>query len=506
MKVIVNGRERNLRAGSTLKTAISGEPYVKGTPISVHLSEERVVRETNDFEILTDRGTMVMHLNGSSEADLWRDQVMANMSEGVNARWVTHNIAAFGSFPTDLPVDRGSYLYRTYDCFFSLGGFDNHTTYIMIARDNHTGSYGAGKALIGRITVGRHILNLLREGDRILSVRPLMSETSTENVVVTRDLTMKMEDGYRVDTNVAIDLDGASPESAEHVLVLSSTGTMRATDVTGSFISCSEDLDVKIPVEDTGTRDAGTVAVRNEGLGTGRIYIYKDRRQLTPAINIAGRITTGRAIVSNVGAGEDFTVTTNPARLLSVGMTQAEGSAFLESRGVRQVRTGDTGDDAIIVEQTPEHTMTALKAGEVETFGVPRDRVFRIKLSDKDPVSLQYFKKVTGLSHKPIGSMKVQFTFEGLPMVTFYGDEMRGKNLYPQDPFKKVRRGDIGLTNQARPHHGLIGIRLEDSKDFGPTGEEPYGTNIIGKFTDDLDRLMEGLGEEDVVYITEEEL
>ena len=102
--------------------------------------------------------------------------------------------------------------------------------------------------------------------------------------------------------------------------------------------------------------------------------------------------------------------------------------------------------------------------------------------------------------------MKVQFTFEGLPMVTFYGDENRGKNLYPQDPFKKVKRGDIGLTNQARPHHGLIGIRLEDSKEFGPTGEEGYGTNIVGKFDDDLDRLMKDLKEEDTIYITEEDL
>ncbi len=132
--------------------------------------------------------------------------------------------------------------------------------------------------------------------------------------------------------------------------------------------------------------------------------------------------------------------------------------------------------------------------------------MFKVKLSDKDPVSLHYFKKVTGLSHKPVGILKVQFTFEGLPMLTFYGDEVRGKNLYPQDPFKKVKRGDIGVTNQARPHHGLIGIRLQDSKEFGPTGEEPYGTNLVGKFDDDLDRLLKDLKEEDIVYITEEDL
>ncbi len=494
-----------MRAGSTLKTAVSGEPYVKGTLVSVHLSEERVIRETRDFELETDRGTMVMHLNDSPEAEMWRTSLIDRMT-GINARWVTHDIAAFGSFPTDLGVDRGEHMYRMYDCFLSLGGFDNHTTYLMIARDNHVGSYGAGPAVIGRITVGRHLLDQIREGDHVTSVRPLMSETSTENVVVTRDLSMKLEEGYRIETNVEIDLSRESPESAEHVLVLTSHGTMDATDVTGSYMACSDDLDVKIPVESTGIRDGGTVTVRNQGLGTGRIHIYKDRRQLSPNHNVAGSVVSGRAIIAQASQGDVFTVTTNPARALAVGMTQEAGRAFLESRGIVQVRTGDTSDDAIIVEQSPEQTMAALEAGQVETFGVPREDVHRIELTDKDPASTHYFRKVTGLSHKPVGILKVQFTFEGLPMVTFYGDEMRGKNLYPQNPFKKVKRGDIGLTNQARPHHGLIGIRLDDSKDFGPTGEEPYGTNIVGRFKGDLDRLMEGLELEQVVYITEEEL
>lgn len=47
---------------------------------------------------------------------------------------------------------------------------------------------------------------------------------------------------------------------------------------------------------------------------------------------------------------------------------------------------------------------------------------------------------------------------------------------------------------------------MEDSKEFGPTGEEGYGTNIVGRFDDDLDRLMKDLKEEDTIYITEEDL
>ncbi len=505
MKVIVNGKEKKLKAGATLKTAIAGEPYEKGALVSVFLSEEKVVKETSDFELVTEAGTMVMRLNDSPLAKMWRDKVAMSMN-GVNTRWVTHNIVAFGSFPTDLKVDRETYHYKTYDCFFALGGFDNHTTYIMVARDSHNGSYGAGQAVIGRITVGRHILDSIREGDRITGVRPLMSETSTENVIVTDDLSYKLEEGYRVETTVNVDLDEESPETAEHLLVLSSKGYIRASEVTGSFVSCSDDLDVTIPSEHIAIRDRGSVVVRNSGVGTGRLFLLKERRQLSPVHSNAGTLTQGMSILSHVKPGDKFTVQTNPPRALSVGLTQAAGAEFLKAAGIKQVRTGDVSDDAIIAEQSPEHTMAALKAGEVETFGVPKDRVFKIKLSEDDPVSVRYFRKITGLNHKPVGVLKVQFTFEGLPMVTFYGDEMKGKNLYPQEPFKKVKKGDIGLTNQARPHHGLIGIRLQDSKEYGPTGEEPYGTNIIGKFTGDLKKLMDGLNEEDNVYITEESL
>ncbi|MBQ5397298.1 MAG: methanogenesis marker 3 protein, partial [Candidatus Methanomethylophilus sp.] len=84
-------------------------------------------------------------------------------------------------------------------------------------------------------------------------------------------------------------------------------------------------------------------------------------------------------------------------------------------------------------------------------------------------------------------------------------DEPRAQNLYPQEPFKKCKKGEIGVTNQSRPHHGLIGIRLIDSKQYGPTGEEPYGTNLVGKFLGDLAE-MEVLDDEQIIYITEAKL
>ncbi len=505
MKVLVNGNEVTLKKGAKLKSAIAGEHYEKGSLISVYLSTDKVIEETNDFELVTPHGVMVLHLDDSDDARIWKSKLKEVV--GVTARWTTHDILAFGSFKTDIAPSNDDRMYRRYDCFFSLGGHDNNTTYMMIARDDHRNSYGAGAGRIGRITVGRHVIDGFREGNEISEIKPVMSETSTDNVIVTSDLSYVLEEGYRVETHVGISLDHESPESAEHILVLTSSGYFNISDATGSYVACSDDMDVTIPEEVHGVRNIGSVIVRHAGVGTGRAFIYKDKRQVSTSHNVAGKITNGLALAIRAKHGDKVSVLTEPPRVLSVGLTQAEGEKFLKEAGVKQIRIGDESDDAIIVEQTPEQTMIALKNKEVQTLGVPKSKVFRISLDrKKDPSSVHYFEKVTGLSHKPIGSLKVQFAYEGLPMVTFYGDEMRGKSLYPQDPFKKCKRGDIGLTNQARPHHGLIGIRLQDSKEYGPSGEEPYGSNIIGSFLGDLDFLMEDLDEDDVVYITEREI
>ena len=47
---------------------------------------------------------------------------------------------------------------------------------------------------------------------------------------------------------------------------------------------------------------------------------------------------------------------------------------------------------------------------------------------------------------------------------------------------------------------------MEDSKEYGPTGEEGYGTNILGKFEDDLDEFLKKTDDEEVIYVTEERL
>ncbi|MDD2626119.1 MAG: methanogenesis marker 3 protein [Candidatus Methanomethylophilus sp.] len=503
MKVTVNGKVKNLKEKATLKDAVAGEHCVKGAAIAIVLSTSKVTSATNDFALMTPEGEMILHLDNGADAERFRQ--MVDRIEGVTTRWITRNIAAFGSFPSDIQADQTPRNWRRYDCFFSLGGNDNQTTYVMIARNQHQRAYGAGAGRIGRITVGRHLLSILKEGDHISNIRPVVSETDKENAVVTTDLTYPLQDGYQVSTNVKVKLEAADPLAAEQILIVNARGYIDVADDTGTFLGCRDDMDTDLVSEPPAVRDVGAVMVRNEGVGKGHIMLYRQRRQMTPNLSYAGHVTSGMVLAARAHAGDRVSLITDPPRALAVGMTQKDGENFLARFGIKQKRTGDTADAAVIVDQNPEQTMNALKAGEVETLGVPKDKVFRIKLSDKDEKSLHYFKKVTGLSHKPIGQLRVQFSYPGMAMITFYGDDARSQDLYPQDPFRRCRKGDIGMTNQSRPHHGLIGIRLVDSKQYGPTGEEGYGTNLVGRFEDDLSKL-DGLEDEQFIYITEEKL
>lgn len=504
MKISINGKDKVLKAGATLKDAIAGEPYNSGSLIAIHLSVDTVTKKTNDFELVTTRGVMVLHLEDGPDADIFRS--ISDKIEGSTSKWVTQKLVSFGAFPTDIKSSSADSLYRKFDCYFSLGGGDNLTTYIMIAKNDYRDSHGAGDGRIGRITVGRHLIDDMREGEEIIKIRPVMSEISVENVEVTKDLSYKLADGYSIFTNIMIKLDPDSPMAAEHVLIVASDKKLKITDPMGSFIVSSEDLDADIKPEKTAVREVGSVTVRNEGLGTGRIYIYKDKRQIVSSHSSAGKVISGQALVSMAKKGDEITVITDPSRALVVGMTQKSGEDYLVDFGIKQVRKGDISDDAVVVEQTPERTMDALAIGSVETFAVPKDKIYKIEITAKDQPTVHFFKKITGLNHKPIGVLKVQFSFEGAQMITFYGDDEKGKTIHPQDLFKNVKRGDIGITNQVRPMRGLIGIRLEDSRSYGPTGEEPYGTNIVGKFLGDLNKMLNEADDEQSIYITEENI
>jgi putative methanogenesis marker protein 3 len=503
MKIKLNGSEVVVPDGASIAEVVKGQPFVEGGMVSVARSMEQVRKETAEFEITTNRGSFVLELNSSPLAKKWKTLIQALV--GKTVRWHTSKVTAIGSFPTDLVLDRTPARLRRFDCFLALGGFDPKTTYMMIARLDHEGVYGLANPVVARVTRGRHVLTKLQEGDAITKVEPVVMELTSKDAFATNELTRKLEDGMSVETYVGVKLDKRSPVACEHLLVAAEKGFLPVNEKSQTFTAASNRMDVSLIKEHSEVRQKDMVTVRNQGGTMGRIYFYNVRRQISPSHSTAGMVSNGRELIRLAPSGSKVTVVTDPARVMVVGLTQSEAQKNLEARGLKQARTGDAADDSIVVEQEPELTMHILEEGAVETFGVHPEKVVNWELfRDKAPNTVRYLEKISGLDHKPIGAIKVHFTFEDMPMITFEGEASLGASIYPENIYEgKYFRGDIAITNMSRPNRGLLGLRLQDSEEFGPTGEEPTGTTLIGRMRSDIETMMHGIKEEDIIYIRE---
>ncbi|HEY3419233.1 MAG TPA: methanogenesis marker 3 protein [Methanomassiliicoccales archaeon] len=503
MRIIVNGRSVEANEGATVGDVIAGEPYTPGTMLACIRPMDKVRKGTDEFKFTTTKGAFVLKLNDSAEARTWKEAYI--QTAGKSVRWATSKVIAVGSFPTDLTSVKGKAKYSRYEAFLSLGGFDANTTYVMFARSDHEGEYGLAGGVIGHVTKGRHVLSSLRESDKIIEVSPVVLELSSKDAFATTDLATKLEEGMSVESYVRVKLDHRSPISCEHFLVTVTPGTLKLTERTAAYTASSTNMDVSLIAEANDIRIPDMVTVRNTGAGTGRVYIYKLRRQVNPSHNTIGLVVSGAQLIHLVPDHSEVTMVTDPVRIMTIGMTQVQAKDFLDSLGLKQKRTGDGADDSMVVEQEPEFTMDAASSPEVETFGIRSDQIRDVTLADEEaPITSHYIRKMSGLDHKPIGTMKVHFTFEGMPMVTFEGNASVASGLVPENAFsveKGVVRGEMGVTNMSRPNRGLIGIRLEPSNEFGPTGEEEHGTNMSGIVLSDLNALMAGLKDGDIVYI-----
>lgn len=501
MRAVVNGKEKELPDGASVAKAIEGEPYMPGSSVALIRPLDAQRKMTNEYLVKTPRGCFIIELNNSKFAETWK-RIYQDVV-GKNLRWQTSRLHAFGSFPTHLEKSRGTSSYKRYDCFFALGGYDVNTTYFMIARVDMSDDLGLQDAAFGRVTRGRHILNLLKEGDVIEHIEPVVLRMTSQDAFCTTDINVPVEDGMMIETFVGVKLDERSPLCCEHFLVVTSDGSLSIDEKGFSYTASEANMDTSLGQEHSDVRHPDTVTVRHKGYQAGKIYFYNQVRQLNRSHNTVGKVTNGHNLVHLVPLKGKVLVRPDPMRIMTIGKTQAEAQEFLKSIGKVQKRTGDTSDEAIIVEQEPEMTIYAAKEKEIETFGVPKEKVFPLTMDQvASPWTVRYFRKVTGMDHKPIGTMKVHFTFEGMPMITFEGDPKLAADLYPERSFEGSSvRGHVAITNMSRPQRGLMGIRLEESEEFGPTGEESPGTNMLGRFVGDLDSLMAKIAEGDIVYV-----
>ena len=233
------------------------------------------------------------------------------------------------------------------------------------------------------------------------------------------------------------------------------------------------------------------------------MYIYRENRVLTPNHTTVGKITAGMEIIDIAKKDDFITVKSEQKRLLLLAKSQGEASKILAEAGVEHVREGVTDDDGLIVDQSPRHTIDILKEGKVVTTAINPKELRDIKFVDNAPRSVKYFKLISGLLENPVGKIKVHFAVPGMHITIFEGDKKLAKGLVPENnPVDIVNECEIGITNMASKSAGLIGIRFEPNREFGPTAESFNATNIVGKMvsnTEGLEELKEGV----VVYVRE---
>jgi len=224
---------------------------------------------------------------------------------------------------------------------------------------------------------------------------------------------------------------------------------------------------------------------------------------LIPDHTTVGKITAGMEIIDIAKKDDFITVKSEQQRLLLLGKSQEEASKILAEAGIEHVREGVTDDAALIVEQSPRHTIDIINEGKVVTKAVNPNELCEIEFVDNAPRSVKYFKLISGLMENPVGKIKIHFAVPGMHITIFEGDKKLAKGLVPENnPVDVVNECEIGITNMASKTAGLIGVRFEPNREFGPTAESFNATNIIGKMvknTDGLEDLKEGV----VVYVRE---
>ena len=243
--------------------------------------------------------------------------------------------------------------------------------------------------------------------------------------------------------------------------------------------------------------------MRNSGVGVGKLYIYRENRVLSPNHTNVGKIIKGMEIVDIAKKGDFITIKSNQDRLMLLGHNQNEIDEKLASLNIEHIKEGVTGEDALIVEQTPKYTIDILNEGKVTTKSIHKDDLCEINFTDNAPRTVKYFKLVSGLLEEPIGKIKVHFSVPGMHILIFEGDSNTSKGLVPENtPENIVKACEIGITNMAAKNVGLIGVRFEDNKEFGPTAESFSSTNILGKVVSDYSKL-EKFKDGEIVYVKE---
>lgn len=507
MRVTLDGVASDVEPGVTVEALARklGIGLVPGCVLALKRTVPPEKVETNLYSITTSKGRMVARLECEKVVEGWRRAFGRFNGSGV--RWVTREAAVFGPIVTDFEPSRENVELRQNEIAISLAGYDNESTHLVFGKRLHTSAYAPPKGcgVAGRVVYGRHIVDQLRMGDRIERIEPVVEVREGAGAVQRADAKLELKEPVDVFTRVVLELDGASPMSGEVVYKVTAGGVLKVSRRTSRYIACDDLNLVTLKEERQYRRLRGAVTVRNAGSMVGSIYIYLRDAALAPSHSLAGKVGQGLELADVLTEGEGVAVEVRPSRLDILGKTLDDAGRTLAAKSIAMKKRGKTAGTALAVERDPITTLEAYARKEVTVMGADPSSMLRIRLFQEDaPVTVKYFRRVTGLEMNSVGKMEVFFTTPKNDIVLFKGNELLSKVLLPENtPTSKVGRNLLGVTNTTKRFTGMLGVRFTESEEFGPTAERFDGTNLVGEVVGNLD-AVKGLKGKDSIYLMEE--
>jgi putative methanogenesis marker protein 3 len=270
---------------------VAGTRRVPGTIIGIVSGRAEARKEVaTEFRVITSKGEFRIELSGDRKEAWLRSY---DRLSGGKLKWANGQAVAFGPFASDVQPGRGETEYRAWDVSLGTGGYDAKNSYLIISKSNHSSDYGARGKPFARIVSGKSVIAMLGTDDSIRSIEPVVRLEKFANKLVTTDESMPVEDGMELHTELEVELTAKAKDGAEHFYAAVMDGTFPVDFAASTFVSSDIMLGELCPYENLAARSEGTVSIRTDGAGRGRIYISKSDMTSNIYHSIVGRVTKG---------------------------------------------------------------------------------------------------------------------------------------------------------------------------------------------------------------------
>ena len=312
MLIKINGEEIDVAEASTIQDVIAetNAPYTPGSIVCLIKGKKELEKNISKYKIKTNQGSIIIQLDESEEAkplvDVWKNQYEEFVD--LDIRWSTPTEVAIGPIVTDLEPTSDEYKYYEGDVVLSLSSFSNESTHLIMLKENTTNVYSVppyNKGIFARVIGGKKTLENLTDDDRVTGIEPIIERSTSTDMISVTDLSTQLEEGNELYTYISFDIDEESPVSVEHLFSLIKDGRIKVSYDSESFIGFYELQGIEKPKEHTTQRVRGTITVRNDGVGVGKLFVYRENRVLTPNHTTVGKIINGMEII-DIAKENDF--------------------------------------------------------------------------------------------------------------------------------------------------------------------------------------------------------